>query len=114
MRILTVVFVVVLLFGSCTSASRKTREYDTAKTKVKVDNQNVMSMTIYVLKRSEQIRLGLVPGLSTRVFAIPDDVVTGAAPVRLLADPVGSNLNPISEEFDVSPGDVIEMVIRPF
>lgn len=114
MRTFTIIFVGLLLFGSCTATSRKAREYDTGKTKVRVDNQNVMSMTIYVLKRTERIRLGLVPGLSTRVFAIPDDVVTGAAPLRFLADPVGSSRNPISEEFDASPGDVIEMVIRPY
>ncbi len=114
MRILSIIFVILLLLGSCTSASRTTREYDAGKTKVKVDNQNIMSMTIYVLQGSERINLGLVPGLTIRTFTIPDHLVARATSLRLLADPVGSSHSPISEEFSVSPGDVIEMVIKPF
>ncbi len=114
MRILTIIFVGLLLLGSCTSASRKTGEYDAGKTRVKVDNQNVMSMTIYVLQGTERIQLGLVPGLTIKTFTIPDHLVARATALRLLADPVGSGQTPISEEFDISPGDVIEMMIRPF
>ena len=114
MRILSAILVGLLLFGSCTSATHKTRENDAGKTKVKVDNQNVMSMTIYVLQGTQRIQLGLVPGLNLKTFAIPEYLVTRATGLRLLADPVGSGQNPISEEFDVSPGDVIEMTIRPF
>lgn len=114
MRILAIIFVVLLLLGSCTSASRKTKGYNTVETKVRVENRNVTRMTIYVLKRSERIMLGSVPGLETMVFAIPDDLVTGLTSLRLLADPVGSSRSPISEEFDITPGDMIEMVIRAF
>jgi hypothetical protein len=115
MRNLTTIFVVLLLLGSCTSAPRKAKEFDTVGTRVKVENRNVMSMNIYVLKRSQRVRLGLVAGLTTRVLAIPNDLIVGAhSSLRLLADPVGSGRTPISEEFTVSPGDLIEMVIRSF
>ncbi len=114
MRILTLIFVILLFLGSCSSASRKTREYDTGKTRVRVENQNAIPMTIYVLKRSQRIRIGRVSAHETGVFSIPDDIVGSTAFVRLIADPVGSNRSPISEEFTVSPVDVIEMVIRAF
>ncbi|MCH7676149.1 hypothetical protein IH879_14520 [candidate division KSB1 bacterium] len=114
MRILTLIFVILLFLGSCSSASRKTQEYDTGKTKVRVENRNAIPMTIYVLKRSQRIRIGRVAAHETGVFSIPDDIVGSTAFVRLIADPVGSNRSPISEEFTVSPGDVIEMVIRAF
>lgn len=114
MRSLAVFFMVLFLLGSCSPASRKTREYNTGKTRVKVENRNISRMTIYVLKRSEKVMLGSVAGLETRVFAIPDYLVGGATPISLLADPVGSNKTPVSEQFIVRRGDVIEMVIRAF
>jgi len=114
MRIPTLIFVILLFLGSCTSTNRKTREYDTGKTRVRVENRNEIPMTIYVLKRSQRVRLGRVSAHETSVFTIPADIVGRTAFVRLIADPVGSNRSPISEEFTVAPGDVIEMVIRTF
>ncbi len=114
MRILRLIFVILLFLGACTSTSRKPSEQPSGKTKVSVENRNAIPMTIYVLKRSQRIRIGRVAAHETAVFPIPDDIVGNTAFVRLIADPVGSNRSPISEEFTVSPGDVIEMVIRTF
>ncbi|MFQ5640342.1 MAG: hypothetical protein ACE5IR_20375 [bacterium] len=114
MRIFTLFFVILLFLGSCTSGSRNTREDNTGITTVSVENRNAIPMTIYVLKRSQRVRLGRVAALETGVFVIPDDIVGRTAFVRLIADPVGSNRSPISEEFTVAPGDRIEMVIRAF
>ncbi|MFQ5486585.1 MAG: hypothetical protein ACE5DO_14805, partial [Desulfobacterales bacterium] len=113
-RILTLIFVILLFLGSCTSESRRTREYDTGKTRVKVENRNAIPMTIYVLKRTQRVRLGRVSPFETAIFPIPDDIVGSMASVRLIADPVGSDRSPITEEFTVAPGDVIELVIRAF
>lgn len=114
MRIPTLIFVILLFLGSCSSATRTTREYDTGRTRVKVENRNAIPMTIYVLKRSQRVRLGRVAAFETGVFSIPDDIVGRTAFVRLIADPVGSNRAPITEEFTVAPGDVINLVIRAF
>ncbi|NIR51453.1 hypothetical protein GWO43_23005 [candidate division KSB1 bacterium] len=112
MRISTVCYAVLLLLVSCASASRKT-EYP-ATTKVKVENQNVSSVTVYVVTASDLLDLGLVQGLTTRVFDLPDGMVAGSTSLQVVADLVGSSQNVISESFSVSPGGIIEVVIEHF
>ncbi len=113
MRIPHIIFVVLLLLVSCTSASRKTGEHATA-TKIRVDNRNISSVTVYVVTASDQLDLGLVQGLSTRDFNIPNGMVAGSTSLQVVADPVGSSQNTISETFSVAPGDVIDVVIEQF
>ena len=83
------------------------------ETTVKVDNQAFLDMTIYVMRGSERVRLGIAPGSGTATFVIPRDVVQTAMPVRFIADPIGSSRASISEEISVRPGDEVTMQIPP-
>jgi hypothetical protein len=103
---------VLLFVVSCTSASRKPDS--PATTRVKVENQNVSSVTVYVVTVSDQFDLGLVQGLSTRVFELPAGIATGSPTLQVVADLVGSSQNVLSENFTVSPGDVVEVVVEHF
>lgn len=115
MRLLPAFCILIIGLAACSPVNQKRDEDpDAVKTRVKIDNQNVMSMTIFVVKRGQEVRLGFVPGQSKETLTIPKDIVTVPTTIRLLADPVGSNSTPISNEFFVSPGDTIEMLIRPF
>ncbi len=114
MRKLILVFSVILLLGSCTSSTHKAERQTGPKTKVKVENDNKLDMTIFVLRGGQRIRLGLVPSYTSRSFTLPDNVVVNATSIRLLANPVGGRGNPISEEFNVFRGQTIEMVIANF
>ena len=114
MRKLSVLLFVVLLC-SCTSETRKGEEDwkkpVRLKTTVKVENRNFLDMTVYLLNASERWRLGVVRGLNSRVFTIPEDIAYTVRSIRFLADPVGSGQQPVSQEIQVTPGDEIEMVI---
>jgi hypothetical protein len=67
-------------------------------------------MTIYVLNRSQRVRIGTARGLSTTMLRIPHYLVTGGT-LRFLADPLGSGRMPVSEEISVFSGDEIVLEI---
>jgi hypothetical protein len=73
----------------------------------------MLDMNIYVLRSSQRIRLGTANALSTTRFTIPSYVVFGSTSLRFLADPIGSNRTPVSEEITVSAGDEITLMIPP-
>lgn len=83
------------------------------QTTIKVDNRAFLEMTIYVLRGGERVRLGHATGASVSTFVIPPDVVQTLAPLRFVADPVGSSRAEISEEINVTPGDQVVMEIPP-
>lgn len=85
-----------------------------APTTVRVENQASLDMNIYVLRGSERIRLGTASGLGTSVFTIPRHVIFGATPLRFLADPIGSNRTPVSDEIVVTAGDQVTLRIPPY
>jgi hypothetical protein len=80
---------------------------------VEVQNQGFADMVIYAVNGGQRLRLGLATGNSTKTFAIPRHLVRGAAPIRFLADPVGGNRAPVSEELTVQPGEVVTLTIPP-
>ena len=82
-------------------------------TAVKVDNRGYTDMTVYVARGSQRQRLGLAPGNSVTVFTLPRNLVSPAAPLRFIADPIGSSRASVSEEITVSPGDTVMMIIPP-
>jgi hypothetical protein len=83
------------------------------KTTVRVENQGFADMDIFVLAGGQRIRLGLVNGNSTATFTIPAYLMGGLTPLRFLADPVGSNRAPVSDEITVKPGDQVVLTIPP-
>jgi hypothetical protein len=102
---------VVAAFVAC--ATTKNVRSDQPATILEVDNQSNLDMNIYIYRGSQRIRLGTATGLSTSHLKIRPDLLFGATPIRFLADPIGANLLPITEEITVSPGDTVVMRI-PF
>ena len=82
-------------------------------TRLRVQNQAFLDMTIYVYRNSQRLRLGTANGNSTTRFTIPSSLIFGATPLRFQADPIGSNRASISEEISVSPGDEVTLLIPP-
>ncbi|MGH3999862.1 MAG: hypothetical protein ACRDTJ_20655 [Pseudonocardiaceae bacterium] len=81
---------------------------------VEVRNLGFSDMTIYVLTgTANRVRLGLVTGHSNQSLTIPSYLVRGGQSLRFLADPVGSNRTPVSEEMSVAPGDAVTLTIPP-
>lgn len=101
----------VAVLSACTS-SQGPQQPDVA-TALKVDNQSSSDMTIYALRSGQRIRLGLATGLKVSTFTIPSSLIFGATPLKFLADPIGANRLPVSDEITVSPGDVVTLTIPP-
>lgn len=80
---------------------------------LQVENQGFSDMVIYVVTGTQRVRLGLATGNSTKSFPIPNYLIRGAGTLRFLADPVGGDSTPVSEEITVQPGDIVNLTIPP-
>ena len=100
-----------------TACAQNTKEDELAEpvpvTRLKVENQAYLDMTIYVYRSSQRIRLGVANGNSTTRMTIPPNLIFGATPLRFQADPIGANRQPVSQEITVSPGDEVILTIPP-
>lgn len=101
----------VLLVAACGAASRQAQGPETPQTTVRVENRNFLDMNVFVVRSGQRIRLGMVPGNSTRVLTIPQTLIFGSTPLRFLADPIGSRQTPISDDIMVRAGDQVTMII---
>ena len=103
-----------MVAGVACSRNRADTEVDpNAETRLVVDNQAFPDMTIYVLEGGRRIRLGMAGGNSKTSFVLPKHVVRTLTSVRFLADPIGGNRTPVTEEITVSPGDEVTLRIPP-
>jgi predicted small lipoprotein YifL len=110
----TPLLLVLLLALAACSASRGPRYVsEEDRSTVRVENRSWSDVVIYAVRSSQRIRLGSVPGVSTRTFTIPQSLVGGGIPIRFQADPIGSRRAPVTQEFTVQPGEEVEMYIPP-
>ena len=113
MRALTrfVAIAVCVALPACASsgANTVTRE----QTFLMVDNQSVLDHTIYVIRGSQRLRVGQATGLSRTRLRLPNGVMSGITTLRFIADPIGGNRTPVSEEITVQEGDEVGLRIPP-
>jgi hypothetical protein len=83
------------------------------RTAVQVENRGFADMTVYAVRSSQRVRLGIVPGHSVKVFDVPRALLGGLTPLRFIADPIGTTRPSVSEEITVAPGDTVFMTIPP-
>jgi hypothetical protein len=83
------------------------------RTTIEVQNGDFNDMTVYVLVNGSRTRLGIATGNKSTVLTIPEYLLSGTTFLRFVANPIGGNRTPVSEEVDVSPGDQLVMIIRP-
>ncbi|HEX5962430.1 MAG TPA: hypothetical protein VFY42_01795 [Gemmatimonadales bacterium] len=102
-----------LILTACAGRSQDTAPEPTETAMVQVDNQGFTDMVVYAVNGGQKIRLGLATGHSSKSFTIPRYLVRGAGTIRFLADPIGGNRAPISEEMTVQPGDLVTLTIPP-
>lgn len=109
MRAIHTLLALLLLLAACAPQSGPVPEGP--ETVLRVDNRSFTQMNIYVLRGSQRIRLGSVPGVSTRSFELPRNLVFGTTALRFLADPLGSSRTPITREIPVREGDELVLTI---
>jgi len=102
-----------LLGAGCGHVAKLGMPEPQAKTTLKVQNQNFLDMDVFVLQNGQRIRLGMVTGLSTQVFTLPDDIVRSSPQLRFELHPIGGRGNPRTETITVQPGDEVGLIIPP-
>jgi len=102
-----------LAAAACGGSKSRSAPIPQPRTTVRVENQGFSDMTIYAVRSGQKVRLGNAPGNSTTTFTIPANLIFGATPLRFLADPIGSNRTPVSDEITVQPGDQVRLILPP-
>ncbi|HEY2898788.1 MAG TPA: hypothetical protein VGJ12_16730 [Gemmatimonadaceae bacterium] len=103
----------VASLGCRTGHAARDANGGTLRTTIDVQNEDFNDMTVYVLANGARTRLGIAPGNKTTVLTIPAYLLDGVPVMRFVADPIGGNRTPVSEEVNVNPGDELVMVIQP-
>lgn len=102
------------IFAACASLGKQ-NQVPYEPTTVIVDNRSIMDMDMYIIRDGGQrLRIGMATGLAKTKLTIPRGIVLGSTTVRFLADPIGANRGPISEEVTMNVGDEITLMLPPF
>ena len=102
---MALLWLVVLV--ACAPTARDSREPAAPASQgivLQVTNSEWEDLTVYIAKAESVLRLGTVPGMSTRTLRVPAAFVGGGTGLRLLAGPRGAPHIYSSVPFDVSPG----------
>jgi hypothetical protein len=105
--------VVVGVAAGCGRNRVRTEIDPDAPTVLLVDNQAFWDMTIYVIEGARRVRLGLATGHAQTKFPLPKYLVRSITSIRFMADPIGSNRTPVSDQITVTPGDEVTLRIPP-
>lgn len=115
-RILPAFLILTQLLLACRSARSGADQPPTPvapKTILEVDNRGFLEMTVYAFDTGGQrVRLGVAGSHALTPLTIPEYLVRSVTVLRFLADPVGAQGPPVSDEITVEPGDVVTLVIR--
>jgi hypothetical protein len=117
MRLSRLLVLLLLVIGACRSAREGSDDEpgpERGPASLEIENQNFLDMTVYVVEGGARQRLGVARGNSTTTLTIPEQLIRGgASPLRFLADPIGQEGLPVTEEIVVEPGDAVKLVIPP-
>lgn len=106
--ILLSAFLLSSLLAGCSSSEELANQ---PRTTVEIINNNFYDMNIFIVRSGQRIRLGNVRGNGSRVLTIPAYIADTGGSFRFLADPIGGNRGPISQEMYVNPGDEVRLTI---
>lgn len=114
LRLLARVALTAPVLASAGCAANRPAETATAETGLEVRNLGFADMTLYAISSTgSRVRLGTVSGNSTQRLSLPQYLVRGGDTMRFLADPIGGNRTPVSEELFVAPGETVTLTIPP-
>ncbi len=105
-----------LLAAACSHAARSappTNPTTEAAATVKVVNDNVLDMNVFVVSSGQRFRLGSVNGGHTEVFTLPRAIVHYSTQLVFEIRSIGNASVETTETMSVSPGDQITLLIPP-
>ncbi len=103
----------LVALGCASGHARRSADDGPLRTTIDVQNQGFSDMTVYAIRSGARTRLGIAPGNKTTTLTIPESLISGTTFLRFVADPIGGNRTPVTEEIDVSAGDELVMIINP-
>jgi hypothetical protein len=80
--------------------------------KIVVDNRHWQDITLYVLHDGQRSRVGTVTATTIGTFSIPPHQIGQTGLIRLIADPVGSQVGISSETIVVKPGQEVQWTLE--
>lgn len=112
MRALRVLIAGLLAVGGCRSSQTEQAPLPELPVTLRVDNRAFYDMNVFVVFHGSRVRVGLATGNKATSFRLPVRI-SGSEPLQFIADPVGGNRLPTSDEITVQPGDTVTIVIPP-
>lgn len=107
---------VTLAIGGCASGNQWGNQQATSETgdvMVRVANDQLFQMTVYVEGGVGARKfVGTVGPRSTSILRLPRHIVERGVDIRLIADPVGSTQEMVSESLNPGNGNWIEWKLR--
>ncbi|WP_408890590.1 hypothetical protein ACJ2CR_08285 [Myxococcus faecalis] len=117
--------VVLLLIGALACACATTQAADAdqpprPKTTVQVESRKTVDVNLYALNGARRVRLGTVPGMSSRSFVLPPDMVGVTDRVRFGVEIIGTfggkNIGSerrfeSEQEISVQPGEEVTLTL---
>lgn len=76
-----------------------------------VNNHGFLDRTIYLVRGSLRIRMGVAGGKQTSEFVIPERYIKERVPLRFEADPIGARTVVSTREEVVFPGTIVTLTI---
>src|SRR2546427_8461268 len=68
-----------------------------AEVAVSVDNQNFLDMNVFLIRGGQRIRLGTVPGLSSRILMVRPDLIGYGTELQFELHPIGGRADPLTQ-----------------
>src|SRR2546426_12138722 len=84
-----------------------------AEVAVSVDNQNFLDMNVFLIRGGQRIRLGTVPGLTSRTLMVRPELVGYGTELQFELHPIGGRSNPVTQTIPVRPAAAIHPTIPP-
>ncbi len=107
---LTILLALALALPAC--ASHRAPADVRAATILRVDNQSVYDMDIFLLREGgDRVRLGSVTSQRTADLTIPSGLIFGVASVRFIARPFLGRGAEVSQDIVVTAGDMVKLTI---
>ena len=107
---------VSVLFSAC--AQKNTGPADASSAgdvpTLMVENNKWLDVNVFAVRNGTRHRLGTVTSMQTQRFRLPTWVTVGAAELRLLIDPVGSEQTHLTEPIVVTHGSRIVFKVADY
>jgi hypothetical protein len=103
----------LVMLAACGGRSSAASTSPENQAMIRVENQGFADMVIYAVNGGQRIRLGTANGNHTESFPVPNYLIRTGGPLRFLADPIGGDRSPFTEEIMVQPGDMVTLTIPP-